>query len=564
METLQDLVASLEGKDGVALSSKHGGWTYPELYRDVLSFSQSFLAMGYTPGDRVAVVADNPVGWLPVSLGLSNAGLVDVPLPSGTPRQELEVILQHSGARFVVAEKPGLVEGLGVDVMPFSEESFEGLRTGSSQPLPQVSLDDTASVIYTSGTTGAPKGVELSHGNFMSNCGACLEFMDLDEDDRFLSILPAWHAFERMAKYVALASGAETFYTNQRDIFSDLRERQPTVMASVPRIWGRVYDSAQEKLQKKLDGSSLTRLAFKVAPGMVYKRMGKELRGALGGRFRYAISGGSRLSRDVDEFFRHVGIEVLEGYGLTETAPVVTGRRPGSFAVGTAGPPLKDVEVEVRDPESGESLGCGEQGLIYVSGPNVMKGYFNNPEATTAVISYKGGKRWLDTGDLGSLDEQGRLSVTARQKEIIPLQNGENVDPNKIEEALLKSPYVQQAFVTGGDEWKAPGVLLVPDYERVKEYCREHDIAFKDSDDTSLASNPAVEGLFSRELKTYVNYGNGFRPHELVRRWHFLEKPFEVGEELTRTLKLKRNAIVEKYRGLIDDLYERVHGHRNV
>ncbi|MFP4524318.1 MAG: AMP-dependent synthetase/ligase [Candidatus Woesearchaeota archaeon] len=563
METLQDLVASLEGKDGVALSSKHGGWTYPELYRDVVSFSGSFLAMGYTPGDRVAVVADNPVGWLPVSLGLSNAGLVDVPLPTGTPRKELEVILEHSGARSVVAEKPGLVEGLGVDVIPFSEESFESLRTGSSQPLPEVSPGDTASIIYTSGTTGAPKGVELSHGNFMSNCVACLDFMDLDENDKFLSILPAWHAFERMAKYVALASGAGTFYTTQRDIFTDLKEQQPTIMASVPRIWRRVYDSAHDKLQKKLDGSSFARLAFKLAPGMVYKRMGKELHEALGGRFRYAISGGSRLSLDVDEFFRRVGIEVLEGYGLTETSPVVTGRRPGSFAVGTAGPPLKDVEVEVRDPESGEPLGPGEQGLIYVSGPNVMKGYHKNLEATEKAFSYDGGKRWLDTGDLGSLDEHGRLSVTARQKEIIPLQNGENVNPNRIEDALLKSPYVRQAFVTGSDEWKAPGVLLVPDYDRVKEYCRSHGVAFKDGDDASLASNPAVEKLFSRELKAYVNHGNGFRPHELVRRWHFLEKPFEVGEELTRTLKLKRDAIVEKYRGLIDDLYERVHGHRN-
>lgn len=497
MQTLQDLINSFEDLgDRTAVSWKDDrlrSISFSELYNLVIGYSRGFLELGLEKGDKVAIISGNIPQWLALTLGINNAGLVDVPRGDDSTAEEIKHILSHSKAKAVIVENNMLFDkveqcrppnlehiiSIGDIEGAVSADSIFKLGNKSYIHIPVLSPDDTASIIYTSGTTGVPKGVELTHGNFTSNINGILKRLIICPDDKLISILPAWHAFERMAKYIAAGVGVETFYSTKKTLVKDFQEQRPTIMVSVPRIWelfyNRIIENVDEsgRLKKALFNHAVdAAISYAENPGLLRKipydvyniTVLSRLRKLLGDKFRLAISGGGALPNHIDQFFNAIGIELLEGYGLTETAPVVSVRVPGERSIGTVGKPLDSVEVKIVDPETGQEA---EKGIICVKGLNVMKGYYLDDEATIAVFK----QGWLNTGDLGYF-KNGNLVIAGRLKDIIVLSNGENINPSPIEEVLTRSSYIETAVVVGQD-WKALGVLLVPNVDALHKYCSQ-------------------------------------------------------------------------------------------
>jgi len=439
-----------------------------------------------------------------------------------------------------------------------------------------VNENTTASLIYTSGTTALPKGVELTHGNFCSNIRALVDILPFKSDDKVLSILPAWHVLERMAKYIGLSVGAETFYSSFRTLRKDLVEQQPTIMASVPRIWETIYEGIMKKvrernrLQRTIVTLSLKAAAdyskhkfvlnpLKILEYPLYRfadsAVFKKLRDRLGGRLRFAISGGSSLPRHIDDFFAAAGVNILEGYGLTETSPVIAIRVPGGSSSHTVGPVLEAVEARIVDQESGKLLGPFEKGVLHVRGPNVMKGYYRNFSETSKVLHHDG---WFNTGDIGYLTRDGHLVITGREKDIIVLSNGENINPVPLEDALKESEYITEAICIG-QEWKHLGALIVPDFDSLKEFCGKKGILFKEDRMDDVFGAPPVRELFTREIDRLVNSQSWVKPFEKINSFRMAYQPFVVGQELTPTLKPKRGVIEKLYKSIIESLWLSIH-----
>jgi len=594
MQTLQDLVASLEGRGcATAISwkedSKLHKLSFKELYHQIIHYSKGFLQLGLGPGDRIAIFSRNIPEWIGITLGIDNAGLIDVPRGETSTLEEINYIIEHSQAKVAIVEDDTLLDRVKERKHPnlegiLSIREINGVTNilkieekgkNSKKSLPDLTKNDTASIIYTSGTTGTPKGVELTHGNFVSNINAVLKRVPIFDNDKLISILPAWHAFERMAKYVALAAGAETFYTTSQSILQDLAEQKPTFMASVPRIWELIYNKIMEKVKeesapkrrlfhialkasidyKKKEGFNLLRLIEALSYNYLDKKVFSELRAKLGGRFKYAVSGGSALPRRIDDFFNAAGIEVLEGYGLTETAPVLSVRIPGKKSLGSVGPLLEGVKAKIIDPETGNKLPIGKEGVIYVNGPNVMKGYYKNFEETRKVL--KDG--WLDTGDLGHFDKKGNLAISGRIKDIIVLLNGENVNPIPIEEELIQSDFIAAAVVTG-QNWKNLGALIVPNFEHLKQYYKEKGIPVSEDNSEPFDFNhPRIKDIYKSEINRLVNKSARFKHYERIQEFRLVSEPFSIGKELTPTLKPIRKKIEELYESKISNMKETMH-----
>lgn len=454
--------------------------------------------------------------------------------------------------------------------------------------------DDLFTLIYTSGTTGTPKGVMLTHDNMLSQT-RYMPF-ELAPDDRVLSILPVWHSYERIFEMVTVSRGSCTYYTSLRTIAEDLRKARPTWMASAPRLWeglynrilhnvaeasparrvlfrtayhcSREYESAWFFLtgrQIDLRGRtwsesaalglrSLLMLAIYAVPRKILDALVlKKLRDVVGGHFRGTVSGGGALPPHVDEFFNYIGIPVLEGYGMTETAPVLAVRTWRKLVIGTVGPFWPHTEIRIIDHETGKVIypgkgrggGRGVKGEIHARGPQVMKGYYKNPKATVAVL--KDG--WMNTGDLGMVTFNNCLKILGRSKETIVLLNGENVEPLPIEAKLLESRFIEQCVVVGQDE-KQLGALVVPSVEGLKAQ------GFDLNDRTQAVADARVTELIGQELRRLVCREQGFKPFEFVTVFRMVAKPFEVGDELTATFKPKRHVITEKYQHLIDEMFQ--------
>jgi long-chain acyl-CoA synthetase len=462
---------------------------------------------------------------------------------------------------------------------------------GFSALAAEVQPDDVATIIYTSGTTGRPKGVVLNQANFGHQVSVLPPMFSITEEEVFLSILPPWHSFERTVEYAALASGSRLAYTDRRRFKEDLRRYRPTFMASVPRLWETVHQGVMKALSK---GSVIKRGMFKGAYGLSsaylwgrdrsrghvmrvkrprgigllgegvmrtlafttraviwplhalgQKVVFSKIRAATGGRMRGAVSGGGLLPMHIDRFFTIVGVPILVGYGLTETSPVVAARREHRNVLGTIGVAIPDVEVEVRDAETGAKLPSGEVGLIFTRGPHIMQGYHSDPDLTKEVIDENG---WFDTGDLGFLTDDGDICFRGRAKETIVLAGGENVEPTHVESALLSSPFIEQAFVVGQDR-KTLAALLLPDPETVGAELDLDPVPFR----AELAENPDVIKLMHREA---VATTSGLAPYERVARMAILPAALDVADgTLTQTLKLKRHVIVERYGDLIERAY---------
>ena len=449
-----------------------------------------------------------------------------------------------------------------------------------------IQPEDLFTLIYTSGTTGTPKGVQLTHGAMASQIRN-LPFV-LTPKDRALSILPIWHSYERVFEVISIACGVHTYYTSLRHLGEDLQAVKPTIMVSAPRLWEGLYQRIISKVEKAppvrrllFYASRLTAHEVRVArsffsgtqidlhrrgmlvsvlmavrhaigwalcilPSILLDRLVlAKLRGVVGGEFRGTISGGGALPPHVDAFFNDIGIPVLEGYGLTESCPVLAVRTWDKLVIGTVGPFFPETEIRIVDLLTGailypdanhRDLGRGKRGEIHAKGPQIMKGYYKDPEGTVRVLK----EGWLATGDIGLVTFNDCLKIVGRCKETIVLLGGENVEPLPIESKLLESSLIDQCMVVGQDQ-KHLGLLVVPSLAGFAgEGMGAEDIA-------SLKSYPEAHEMLRLEIRRLVGEANGFKPFERIAAFMMIEKPFEVGDELTMTFKLRRHVITEKY-----------------
>lgn len=469
--------------------------------------------------------------------------------------------------------------------------------------IEEVKEDDIFTLIYTSGTTGQPKGVMLSHANMMHQLTDVVPILKVNQKDKALSILPVWHIFERLFVYATLSTGMATYFTNVRDLRDDFLKAKPTFMASAPRLWESIYlgiynkvnDSKNPPIRKKLFQAAYFfsknyNAALRFLNGNEVDYTGRsfieslfigiksifvliltlpfnlildpivlsKIRAATGGQLRATCSGGGALQKHVDAFFNDIGLDVIEGYGMTETSPVIACRDFDHLVMGSVGRIVPRTEVQIRD-FAGNVLTHykmnktvdgqkGVKGIIFVRGPQVMKGYYKNEEATKKVL--KDG--WMDTGDLGMINFKDTLTLLGRAKETIVLLGGENVEPVPIENKLCESDYISQCMVVGQDQ-KNLGAIIVPDFDKLKTWCTENNLEFKDKE--KLIQDAKVLELIKREIKEYNGSKNGFKAFEQVTPFFLITKPFEVGEEITSSLKLKRHVVTEKYNNQIQKLY---------
>ncbi|MEX2117860.1 MAG: long-chain fatty acid--CoA ligase, partial [Bacteroidota bacterium] len=429
------------------------------------------------------------------------------------------------------------------------------------QSLSQSKPDDLLTFIYTSGTTGNPKGVMLTHNNLVSNIKASADVIPFGESDVLLSFLPLCHSFERMAGYyTAMACGATVAYAESVETVRDnLLEVSPTIVTTVPRLFERIYN----RMMKQIDSAPPVRqkifhwaveigkkmaeakrkgsipAGLKIQHALASKLVYSKLKKRTGGRIRFFVSGGAALPKMLGEFFEAVGIQIIEGYGLTETSPVLTVNRLDDYKFGTVGKPIPGIEIKIA-----------EDGEILARGPNIMKGYYNDPKATKAAIDKRG---WFHTGDIGQFDEKGHLMITDRKKHLFVSSGGKNIAPQPIENLFLASKYIDQ-FVLIGDGRMFLTALIVPEFEVLKEYARQKSIEFQS--DTDLAIHDSIREMYRKEIDQIQKDLPAF---ERVRRFELLKQPLTVENgEITPTMKVKRKVVEEKFAGVIEKMYEDV------
>lgn len=562
---------------------------------------------------RIALFADDSPRWLIADQGIMTAGAADVVRGGAADPIELGFILKNSGSTGLIVENFGLLKKLRaiiedlpikfivllsdeepqleqtptIPVVNFSQLLNLGEDTTLRNPF-NVQPDTLATLLYTSGTTGKPKGVMLTHGNLLHQIRAITEIIQPDIGDCFLSILPTWHSFGRVGQYYVLSRGCKIVYTNIRYFKQDLKEFKPLYMTSVPRLWESIYEAAQKQFREQsptrqkliqfffktseqyilarrqlnqltLDASrsqmqklltqlqtSLLAPLHKLGNKLVYQKV----RQATGGELKAAISGGGSLGMHLENFFEIVGVELLVGYGLTETAPVLTARRFNYNLRGSAGKPIAETELQIVDPETRQPLPTRHKGLVMARGPQVMKGYFENPTATAQVLDRQG---WFNTGDLGWLTADNDLVLTGRAKDTIVLTNGENIEPQPIEDACARSPYIDQILLVGQDQ-KALGALIVPNLDALKQWANTQQPLAKASL-IDYKSKP-VQDLFRQELNREVKNRPSYRPDDRIVSFRLILEPFSTENGMmTQTLKIKRSVVQEQYQDLIDQMY---------
>ena len=569
---------------------KNGAWvdiSHTELLERVRRASMALTELGLARGDRVAILSENRPEWAIADYACLAAGLADVPIYPTLPAEQMVHILNDSGAVALFVSTPdqaAKIARIRPDVPALRTViSFvvpapvgcdmtmdEFIARGAAADSPERAAawkssalaarpDDLATLIYTSGTTGLPKGVMLSHDNLYSNVFASLPVLDPRDDDVALSFLPLSHIFERMAgHYMLFAGGCTIAYAESIDaVAANLGEVRPTILSSVPRIYEKLYarimegGNAGSGLKKAIFHWSLGvadewadahlakrqprgMLAFKysIAQTLVFSK----IRARLGGRLRVACSGGAPLASTINKFFVAAGLTLVEGYGLTETSPVISVNRPNNIRVGTVGELVSGVEVAIA-----------VDGEILTRGPSVMKGYYRNPQATSDAIDSDG---WFHTGDIGTMND-GVLRITDRKKDIIVTAGGKNIAPQPIENTVVTNAFVNQAVMIG-DKRKFPVMLVVPSWDALLKWT-----AFKGittTDKAALLADPQVIEKLDREVRGEMK---GLAKFESPKKIALLEDEFTIeGGELTPSLKVKRRVINEKYKGVIDRLYD--------
>jgi len=580
--TLNELyrVALLEHPKPDAFRVKHGG-----AYQDVSSETFAGMAaeiagglqsLGLGSRDRVAILAETRLEWAAVDCAILSAGFVVVPIYSTLGVEGVEHVLLDSGAKAIVVSTPEqaekvagfrakrgrfpviLMEGESNDTIRLDALRERGQRAGRTVLNPvSVEPEDLATLIYTSGTTGLPKGVMLTQGNIASNVNAALAVFDIGREDTALSFLPLSHIFERMGGlYSMLLGGCTIAFAESMDkVAENMPEVRPTVLLSVPRVYEKVYARALDTAHDKgRFASALFNWAEKVAVTRARSRalggsrgrglswqhaladrlVFRKLRERFGGRIRFMISGGAPLSTELALFFHGAGLPVLEGYGLTETSPLLAVNTPRHFRPGSVGKPVPGVEVRIA-----------EDGEILARGPSVMKGYYNRPEATAEAL--QGG--WFHTGDIGHFDDEGFLFITDRKKDLIVTAGGKKVAPQPIENQLRSDRFLSEAVVLG-DRRPYLVALVVPNFHALETYAREHGISY--SDRSSLVRNPDLHALLEERVRQHQTQA---APFETIKKIHVLERAFELGPELTPSLKVKRKEVMQRFESEIAALY---------
>ncbi|MCP9857715.1 MULTISPECIES: AMP-binding protein [unclassified Cyanobium] len=583
---------------------------FDELRQAIDRAAAAFADLGVAGGDVVALFAENGPRWLVADQGLMRAGAADAVRGSAAPAEELRYILEDAGAVGLVLESAALLERLALDGSALERLRFvlllEGeaptappalpcltwdafLALGASRPVPPSPTggpERLATLLYTSGTTGQPKGVPLSHANLLHQLRSLGVAVSPSPGDHVLSVLPIWHAYERTAEYFLLSCGCRQTYTTLKQLRADLQTVRPQYLISVPRLWEALLSgfedalaampaSRQRLLRQALAASRAFHRRKRVALNLTLTQespatrllaaagalliwplhatagalLWPKVRGQLvGGRLRTAISGGGALAIHVDGFFEAVGIELLVGYGLTETSPVLACRRPWSNRRGSAGLPLPDTGLKVVDPASRAPLALGERGLVLAKGPQVMAGYHHKPEATAKVLDREG---WFDTGDLGLLLADGTLVLTGRAKDTIVLSSGENIEPGPLEEALVASSLVEQVMLVGQDR-KQLGALVVPKLETLQAFAAAANLPYAGSE---ASPDPALLRALARECNRLLASRPGSRPDERLGGVTLVQ-PFSIDNGLlTQTLKQRRDRIADRDRGAIAALY---------
>jgi long-chain acyl-CoA synthetase len=541
--------------------------------------------IGIRSGDRIAILSENRPEWAFADYACLAIGAADVPIYPNLPSDQTAYILKDSGAvaifvsnsaqaakiREIRNECPTLRHVIAFDAAADGADlTFSALETRGAnvdnearqraylERSRAVKPGDLATIIYTSGTTGEPKGVMLTHDNIFSNVMANCDKIPFAGDDVCLSFLPLSHIFERNAgHYLMLLTGTCIAYAESMDTVPlNLTEVRPTLVLSVPRLYEKMYARV---LENALSGGAVKKRIFFWARGVAdrwadVKLAGKEPAGLLamqygiaqklvfsklqartGGRMRYFVSGGAPLAAEINKFFYAAGLVILEGYGLTETSPVISVNTPDAFRLGTVGKPAKGVEVMIAD-----------DGEILTRGPHVMKGYYNKPTATAEAIDADG---WFHTGDIGELHD-GFLAITDRKKDIIVTAGGKNIAPQPIENRVKTNKYVSQAVVIG-DKRKYPVILIVPNWDSLEKWAKLKNILWTDR--AQLLAMPTIRAKMEQEVSGETA---SFAHYEQPKKIGLLEHDFSIDRgELTPTLKVKRRVIDKSYRDLIDSLY---------
>lgn len=551
----------------------------------IRNLARGLIALGLENEDHVALMSENRPEWALADLAIQTAGGCNVPIYPTNTLAQTEYILRDAGTVIAIASDAAQLakylevrtncpqlrhiivmddsaKGEGVLTMAEVEAQGAALADGErllDERLVAVDPQQLASIIYTSGTTGDPKGVMLTHENFLSDASAACVVVPVGDRDVCLSFLPLSHSFERMAGYyVPMAVGATIAYAESIDTLrDDMQTVHPTLMASVPRVYEKFYAAVMDQvaeapplrqaifhwaLRVGKQGSAL-RIEGKEPGGLLAvqlwladKLVFTNLREITGGRLRYFISGGAPLAQEINEFFHALGITILEGYGLTETAPVLTTNTPNAFRFGTVGQPVPGVEIQIAD-----------DGEILARGPNIMKGYYNKPEDTAEVL--KDG--WFYTGDIGEVDEDGFLKITDRKKDIIVTAGGKNIAPQNIENLFVTDAFIAQVMVHG-DKRRFPSALIVPEATKLGPWAADNGLG--EHSPEALAAHPRVHQLYEQRVD---QLNEKLAQYEKIKKFALIPKEFTLEDgELTPSLKMKRKVITEKYRSTLDALYD--------
>jgi long-chain acyl-CoA synthetase len=545
-------------------------------------------SLGVRRGDRVGLLSQNCPEWTLTDAGCQFAGAIDVPIYSTQTPAQVSYILNDSGARVLFIQNSEAFERVkdaiddcsaleriiffdpdgtqGVkNGLAFSELEERGRKLDAEQPgladelKSAVKPEDLATIIYTSGTTGEPKGVMLTHSNLVSNLIDSSGHLSFTVEDTALSVLPLSHVLERLAMYMYIHHGMSVYYAESLEKLGDnFREVRPTVFVGVPRLFEKIYSRIKDRAaaEGKMKASVL---AWAVAVGKDYARHAlnhqrvppllafkyklatrlvfSKWKAGLGGRARLFISGGAALSEEIGYIFAGAGLPIVQGFGLTETSPVISAGRLEDNRIGTVGRPIRNVEVRIAS-----------DGEIETRGPNVMRGYYNKPEETSKAFTSDG---WFRTGDIGTLDADGFLRITDRKKELFKTSGGKYIAPQPIEQRIKASRFVNQVVLIG-NERKFPAALIVPDWEQVRSYAELKGIPERTP--AELVNHPRILDLFQRQVDALTP---GLAQYERVKRIALLEHELTIdGGELTPTLKVKRRVVDDKYRDVIDRLYE--------
>lgn len=616
--------------------------TFRELYEIILDVAAGLNLIGVARGEPVALICDNRAEWLHANMGILAIGAVDVPRGCDATPIDLQEILGITECRYCVAENSAQVnkilkiitgtsdvseitattervklpnlssfvvidqideatrlatQALGMQIHAFTDVAKNGKSSRVERPgfieeeLLKGKPTDTASLIFTSGTTGTPKGVELTHGNYLAQLDELPERIILLPGDHMLSVLPVWHVFERSCEYVVLVQGATLCYSKPiaQIMLADMLTYNPVLLPAVPRIFEGIYDGVWRKMRQSpsivcnifkfffaiaLIHSRMHRRMFRqnvcftryytglwwvlfIIPWTILwplKLLGNilvfhKIKAMLGRHFRYGVVGGGAFPRHIDEFFWAIGVKIVEGYGLTETSPIISVRHVSCPVFGCVGSPLRRLVGRVVSLEDGFVLPRGKFGIIQVKGDTVMKGYYKRPDATAKVLSDDG---WLDTGDLGYMSIHDEIVIKGRKKDTIVLRGGENVEPVPIEETLTRSRFIKQAVVVGQDEKYLGALILVAENE-LRTYAAEIGLQYPTYDE--LLKSPEVHALYETEIATLVNSRNGFKMYERINKFALLTKEFQVGVELSAKQEIMRYRLCDIYKDEVKSIF---------